>query len=47
LRRRQARKVTGLVDDPKDFVKDHFVTDPASEAVSQWLDGSTGDGNGG
>ncbi len=43
----QARKVTGLVDDPKDFVKDHFVTDPASKAVSQWLDGSTGDGNGG
>jgi hypothetical protein len=43
----QARKVTGLVDEPKDFVKDHFVTDPASKAVSQWLDGSTGDGNGG
>ncbi len=42
----QARKVTGLVDDPKDFVKDHFVTDPASKAVSQWLDGSTGDGSG-
>ena len=42
----QARKVTGLVDEPKDFVKDHFLTDPTAKAVSQWLDGSTGDGNG-
>jgi hypothetical protein len=42
----QARKVTGLVDEPKDFVKDHFLTDPTAKAVSQWLDGSTGDNNG-
>lgn len=36
----------GLVGEPKDFVKDHFLTDPTAKAVSQWLDGSTGDGNG-
>jgi hypothetical protein len=30
--------VTGLVDEPKDFIKDHFSTDPASNAAGQLLD---------
>ncbi|HUA46309.1 MAG TPA: hypothetical protein VMA77_13850 [Solirubrobacteraceae bacterium] len=46
----QARKVTGLVDEPKDFIKDHFLTDPATKAVAQFLDtagAGTGTGSGG
>jgi hypothetical protein len=39
-----------LVDEPTDFVKDHFLTDPASKAVGQFLESATagtGTGNGG
>lgn len=44
----QAREVTALVDEPKDFLKDHFLTDPASKALAQFLDrAGAGTGNNG